>query len=86
MVEFREGAFFVTYLDGTNGVYVNGELVKQCELRAGNRLRLGKHIFKFLDRMEAQYHEAVYVMMTRDGLTGTYNNRYFIEVLNRELG
>jgi len=85
MIEFRESAYCVTDLDSTNGVYVNDEAVDHRDLRAGDRLRCGNHIFKFLDQIEAQYHETVYAMMTRDGLTGVYNKRYFTEVLNRDV-
>ncbi|MCA9059916.1 MAG: GGDEF domain-containing protein, partial [Planctomycetaceae bacterium] len=34
--------------------------------------------------IEAQYDEAVYSMMTRDGLTGTLNKRSFLEIIERE--
>jgi diguanylate cyclase (GGDEF)-like protein len=82
-IERREPGYYLTDLDSTNGVYVNDRAIDQCELRAGDRLRFGNHIFKFLDHIEAQYHETAYAMMTRDGLTGAYNKRYFMEVLNR---
>lgn len=85
MIEFRESAYYLTDLDSTNGVYVNDEAVDHCELRAGDRLRFGNYIFRFLDQIEAQYHETAYAMMTRDGLTGAYNKRYFTEVLNRNV-
>jgi diguanylate cyclase (GGDEF)-like protein len=80
-----ESAYYVTDLDSTNGVYVNEEPVQHCELRAGDRLRLGNQIFKFLDELEAQYHETAYDMLTRDGLTGAYNKRHFMEALDRNV-
>jgi diguanylate cyclase (GGDEF)-like protein len=85
LIELRESVYSVTDLDSTNGVYVNDEPVAHSQLRAGDRLRFGNQIFKFLDQIEAQYHETAYAMMTRDGLTGAYNKRYFLEVLNRNV-
>jgi len=85
LIEQRGRGYFITDLNSTNGVYVNDELVAEHELSAGDRLRCGNHIFRFLDQIEAQYHETVYAMMTRDGLTGALNKRYLTEILNRDI-
>lgn len=44
-------------------------------------------MFRFLahDDLETRYHETVYAMMTRDGLTATFNKRYLLETLAREV-
>lgn len=74
-------------LDSTNGTYVNDELVQQHRLTAGDRIRIGSHVFKYLssDSIEVQYHETVFRMTTRDGLTQAYNKQYLTEFLEREL-
>ena len=58
-------------LHSTNGTYVNDRLVTSARLYAGNLIRVGNHLLKFLlaDDIEAQYHETVFSMMTRDGRT-----------------
>ena len=65
-------------LDSTNGVLVNGEAVVSQSLHSGDCVQLGSHVFRFLadDDLESQYHATVYSMMTRDGLTGAYNDDY----------
>lgn len=70
----------------TNGTYVDDQRIGERLLTNGARIRLGSHIFKYLanDCIETHYHETVYSMMTRDGLTGAYNKRYLIELLQRE--
>jgi diguanylate cyclase (GGDEF)-like protein len=70
----------------TNGTFVNESRVTSHLLQPGDRVQVGSFIFKFLcnNHIELQYHEAVYTMMTRDGLTGTLNKRSFMELLTRE--
>ena len=82
----KEG-FTVTDLGSTNGTWVNGEEIEVAQLRSGDRIRIGGRIFKFIatDQVEAQYHEAVYSMMTKDSLTQAWNKRYLLDVLGREL-
>jgi len=79
--------YVVSDLGSTNGTYVNEQRITTQLLAAGDRVRTGNHIFKFLsaDHVEAQYHETIYSMMTRDGLTGAYNKRYLMDVLTREI-
>ncbi len=84
----REGDEYVIRDCGSlNGTYVNDVRVKEQVLVPGDQIRLGNHIFKFLstDHVEAQYHEAVYEMMTIDGLTGARNKRYFEDAFVREV-
>ena len=82
----KEG-FTVTDLGSTNGTWVNGENIEVAQLRTGDRIRIGGRIFKFIatDQVEAQYHEAVYSMMTKDNLTQAWNKRYLLDMLGREL-
>lgn len=86
LIEKIDGGFSVTDLGSTNGTSVNEQPVNTSLLQAGDRVQFGSYIFKFLasNHIELQYHEAVYSMMTRDGLTGALNKRSFIDILGRD--
>jgi len=79
--------WFIVDLGSTNGTWVNEERVDARKLESGDRIRVGRWIYKFLnsDNIEAHYHESVYQMMTQDALTGAWNKRYFTDVLEREI-
>jgi two-component system, cell cycle response regulator len=74
-------------LGSTNGTFVNDERIDEQDLRDGDLVRVGSIIFKYLSgtNIEAKYHEEIYRLTTIDGLTQTYNKRYFLETLEREL-
>jgi diguanylate cyclase (GGDEF)-like protein len=74
-------------LGSTNGTYVNDELIDEHVLRDGDLLKIGRTIFKFLsgNNIENAYHEEIYRLTTVDGLTQIYNQRYFLESLEREI-
>ncbi len=77
-------------LDSTNGTWLNGrELApgEQALLRTGDRVELVGVAFKFLEGndLEAQYHEELYQLAIVDGLTRTFNRRYLMDFLNREI-
>lgn len=86
-IERVNGRFRISDRESTNGVFVNGDRVQSSDLRPGDQIRVGNRVLKFLtlDNIEVQFHEAVYSMMTRDSLTGTFNKRYFLETLEREI-
>ncbi len=86
LVEKTDNGYQVTDLNSTNGTCVNEDRVNSVELSPGDRVQFGGFIFKFLstNHIEMQYHEAVYSMMTRDGLTGTLNKRSFLDIIGRE--
>lgn len=85
IVKTREG-FFLEDRNSTNGTFVDGQRVSNHQLTDGCKIQVGNHIFKFLagDSIESQYHETVYSMMTKDGLTNVYNKRFLIESVSRE--
>jgi len=75
-------------LGSTNGTYVNGRLVTEPEvLRSGDRFQVGAVHFKFLHERDVEhaYYEAIYHLVTRDGLTDIYNKRKYEEEAEREL-
>lgn len=86
VIERHGDVYRITDLGSTNGTCVNEERVTSCELVPGDRVQFGGFIYKFLstNHIEMQYHEAVYSMMTRDGLTGTLNKRSFLDIIERE--
>jgi two-component system, cell cycle response regulator len=73
-------------LNSTNGTYVNGTAVSARHLRDGDRVQVGRTIFKFLmgSNIEQAYHEEIYRLKTTDGLTGAVNKRSFDEEMQRE--
>ena len=81
-----ETGFTIQDRNSTNGTFVDGAQVIECKLTDGCKVQIGNHIFKFLagDSIESQYHETVYSMMTKDGLTNVYNKRYLVDTVSRE--
>jgi diguanylate cyclase (GGDEF)-like protein len=86
MIERSGDHYQITDLGSTNGTCVNEIRIESASLTPGDRVQFGSRIFKFLatNHIELQYHEAIYSMMTRDGLTGTLNKRYFLDLIGRE--
>ena len=71
----------------TNGTYVNDHrIVQPTILASGDRFQVGAVHFKFLHEADPElaYHEAIYQMVIRDGLTQAFNKRKFDEELVRE--
>lgn len=84
----RETEGYVLHdLESTNGTWVNDERVSSTLLTAGDRVRWGSQIVKFLssDHIESQYNETVYKTTTTDGLTAAHNKRYMLDVLGRSI-
>lgn len=47
-IEFADGGFRICDLGSTNGTYVNGALVRVCELKNADRVQLGRFVFQFV--------------------------------------
>ncbi|MBI5496904.1 MAG: GGDEF domain-containing protein [Deltaproteobacteria bacterium] len=82
-----QSGVFVEDQGSTNGTFVNDLEIKREKLRSGDLIKVGGAIFKFLigGDVEAQYHEEIYSLTIKDGLTQIYNKRYFLEFLEREM-
>jgi two-component system cell cycle response regulator len=79
--------YYAVDLQSTNGTFVNDVPASICRLRDGDYLRIGNCIYRFLagGNVEAEYHEEIYRLTIIDALTDTYNKRYLLEFLDREL-
>jgi two-component system, cell cycle response regulator len=85
---FRSGdRWHLEDLQSTNGSYVNDISIQSSLLSHGDFAKVGGAILKFLAGagIEASYHEEIYKITIVDTLTGTYNKRYLLEFLEREL-
>ncbi|MDP8217677.1 MAG: GGDEF domain-containing protein [Candidatus Theseobacter exili] len=67
----------------SNGTYVNDQKEKHIQLHDGDLIALGQSILKFIvhDDIENAYHDAIFQMASKDGLTGVYTNRHFMEIM-----
>jgi diguanylate cyclase (GGDEF)-like protein len=79
--------YYAVDLQSTNGTFVNDVPATLCRLKDGDYLRVGNCIYRFLTggNVEAEYHEEIYRLTIIDALTETYNKRYLLEFLDREL-
>lgn len=51
--EKGKNAYYIEDLDSTNHTYVNGIAITRHQLVHEDRIRIGKHLFKFIDESEA---------------------------------
>ncbi|MCP4679279.1 MAG: diguanylate cyclase [Deltaproteobacteria bacterium] len=69
-------------LNSTNGTFVDGKKINQATISDGGKVLLGRRtVLKFVlqDEIEETFQRQLYESSTRDGLTGAYNRKYFID-------
>ncbi len=89
-VEIREGYAFVRDLGSTNGTCLAGQVLPPDEdflLQGGDLIQVGDCVLKYLEdgAVETKYHEQLYRSLVIDELTGVYNRRFAVELLEREI-
>ena len=84
----RKGEVSIHDLGSTNGTFVDDKLVEVATLQSGSLVRIGGNILKFLasGNLESTYHEELFNLTTKDGLTNTHNKRFLLDSLAREVG
>lgn len=74
-------------LSSTNGTFVNGQRIERHLLNDGDQIQIGRSVFRFTraNHVEAHYFDEMFRLTNTDPLTGVYNKRYFLSMLEREL-
>lgn len=80
------GRYWVEDLDSTNHTWLNDEKIERAALRDGDLVRISQTVLKFVDEgnIEAGYHSELHESTIRDPLTGLYNRRHAMAVLEKE--
>jgi diguanylate cyclase (GGDEF)-like protein len=87
-IERDGGKLVLVDLGSTNGTFCNGNKVPRQELNDGDKISIGSTtILKlaFLDKVDEHYQKQLFQSALRDGLTGTFNRRYFVDRLHTEI-
>ncbi len=87
-IERDGGKLVLVDLGSTNGTFCNGTKVPRHELNDGDKVSIGSTtILKltFLDKVDEHYQKQLFQSALRDGLTGTFNRRYFVDRLHTEI-
>ena len=87
LLRHRGGNVTIEDLGSANGTYINDRPVDSLTLlQSGDRFQLGAVHFKLLNELdiETAYHDAMFELANRDGLTGAYNKRRFDSEIERE--
>ncbi len=81
------GRISIEDLGSANGTLVNGELIKQRELKEGDKIRLGATTmlkFTYQDKLDETFQQQMYDAALRDSLTKCYNKKFFLDRLATE--
>lgn len=87
-IRVEAGKVVVEDLASRNGTFCNGERLSHHVLQDGDKLQLGKTTilkFSYHDHLEESFQKQMLESALRDGLTGTYNKRYFLDRLDSEI-
>ncbi len=84
-----KGAFFIEDLGSANGTMVNGiRIATKHTLQDGDKIRLGPATilkFGYHDDIDESFQQRMYDAALRDGLTGAFNKKFFLDRLDSEL-
>jgi two-component system, cell cycle response regulator len=85
-IAYTKGRYVIYDQRSRNGTRVNDHRVTEQTLEDGDKIQVGQTVMSFLfgPDVETRYRDQIYRLMTVDGLTGTYNKRYFGDALERE--
>jgi len=81
------GQVIIEDLGSANGTLVNGEMVQHHVLKDGDKIRLGSNTmlkFTYQDKLDETFQQQMYDAALRDGLTKTYNKKFFLDRLDTE--
>jgi diguanylate cyclase (GGDEF)-like protein len=85
----RDGGKMVLVDQGsTNGTFCNGARVKRQDLTDGDKISIGATTilrFTYQDQIDEHYQKKLFESALRDGLTSTFNRRYFVDRLHTEI-
>ncbi len=83
----QDERYWVEDLGSTNHTWLNDEMIERSALRDGDLIRISQTVLKFVDEsnIEAGYHSELHESAIRDTLTGLYNRRHAMAVLEKEL-
>ncbi len=87
-VERDGGKMVLRDLGSTNGTFCNGVRVERRELADGDKISVGASTilkFTYQDHVDEHYQKRLFESALRDGLTSTFNRRYFVDRLNAEM-
>jgi len=87
-IQFNDGVLTVEDMSSRNGTFCNGQRLSRRELKDGDKLQLGKTTilkFTYQDHLEESFQRQMLESALRDGLTGAYNKRYFMDRLDSEI-
>ncbi|MFC3715928.1 diguanylate cyclase [Luteimonas soli] len=85
---WRDGdEYRIRDLGATNTTRLNDAPITEGTLADGDHVTVGESILKFISHtsVEANYHEEIYQLATRDALTDLCNRRHFLEQMEREV-
>lgn len=82
----EDDTHWIEDLDSTNRTYLNNEPIERAPLRDGDHVRICETTLKFIDEgnIEADYHSELHEHSIRDALTGLFNRRHAMAVLETE--
>jgi len=86
-VERDGGKMVLVDLGSTNGTFCNGVRVARQDLTDGDKISIGATTilkFTYQDQVDERYQKQLFESALRDGLTSTFNRRYFIDRLHTE--
>jgi diguanylate cyclase (GGDEF)-like protein len=87
-IERDAGKLVLVDLGSMNGTFCNGERIQRRELAEGDKISVGSATilkFTFQDKATERYQRQLFESALRDGLTGTFNRRYFEDRLHTEM-
>ncbi|HET6281105.1 MAG TPA: GGDEF domain-containing protein [Polyangia bacterium] len=87
-VEGANGRSMLVDLKARNGTFCNGMRVTRQVLKDGDKVSVGANTilkFTYQDELDQHFQRQLYESALRDGLTNTFNKRYFLDRLNSEL-
>jgi diguanylate cyclase (GGDEF)-like protein len=88
VVEREGGVLVVKDMGSMNGTFCNGVRITRQELTDGDKIAIGASTilrYTVQDHIDEHYQKQLFESALRDGLTHTFNRRYFLDRLNGEM-
>jgi two-component system cell cycle response regulator len=75
-------------LGSTNGTYINGTRIIEQVLLDGDKIQIGPDVilkFQYQDALDEDFQRRLFESAVKDGLTGIYNKKYFLDRIETDV-